>query len=93
MDQVVLRDNPVDQPISRNTPQPVSNKCPPFSHNNGLGVCVCQSGYFYAEEKCMEGTPCQASSTRQADGSCQCNAGLTNYGGICSRCPNGAIWS
>jgi hypothetical protein len=67
--------------------------CGSNSYDNGLGTCVCQSGFFFSNYACVAGTPCAAGSTRQADGSCKCDAGLTNYGGYCSKCPNGAIFS
>lgn len=67
--------------------------CPANSYDNGLGTCVCSTGFYFDGQQCNQGTPCPSGSTRQSDGSCKCDAGLTNYGGYCSRCPNGAIWS
>lgn len=67
--------------------------CPANSYDNGLGTCVCSTGYYFDGSQCLSGAPCPSGSTRQADGSCKCNAGLTNYNGFCSRCPQGAIWS
>ncbi|CAM6000231.1 unnamed protein product, partial [Sphagnum balticum] len=32
-------------------------------------------------------------SSRAANGTCVCDAGLTNYTGYCSKCPSGALWS
>ena len=58
-----------------------------------MGTCVCQKGYFFQNKVCVLGEPCATGSTRQADGSCKCDAGLKNYGGFCSRCPKGSIWS
>lgn len=70
-----------------------SISCPSSSYDNGLGTCVCNSGYYFSAQGCIQGTPCPANSTRQADGSCKCDAGLTNYNGFCSKCPPGALWS
>lgn len=70
-----------------------SISCPANAYDNGLGTCVCSSGFYFDGKQCTQGTPCPSGSTRQADGTCKCDAGLTNYGGYCSRCPNGAIWS
>ena len=67
--------------------------CPSNAYDNGLGTCVCQNGYFFQNKVCVLGKPCETGSTRQADGSCKCNEGLKNYGGYCSKCPKGAIWS
>ena len=47
--------------------------CPSHAYDNGLGTCVCQSGYFYSNSQCILGTPCGSGSTRQADGSCKCD--------------------
>ena len=77
--------------VNRNNVIPAN--CPSNAYDNGLGTCVCQSGYYFMNSACVQGTPCGAGSTRQADGSCACNAGYTNYGGVCSRCPSGAIYS
>lgn len=41
----------------------------------------------------MKGAPCPANSTRQTDGTCKCDAGLSSYNGVCSKCPVGALWS
>ena len=70
-----------------------SVSCPSNSYDNGLGTCVCNSGYYYSAQGCIQGSPCPANSTRQTDGSCKCDAGLTNYNGFCSKCPSGALWS
>lgn len=67
--------------------------CPANSYNNGLGTCVCKTGFYFDGTSCVGGTPCPSGSDRQADGTCKCQSGLNNYGGYCSRCPNGAIWS
>ena len=67
--------------------------CPLNSYDNGLSTCVCNTGYYFSGQGCIQGTPCPANSTRQADGSCKCDAGLTNYNGFCSKCPFGALWS
>ena len=70
-----------------------SGPCPANSFNNGLGTCVCNTGYYFSNNACLQGTPCPANSTRTADGSCQCNSGLTNYNGFCSQCPPGSFFS
>jgi len=88
-------------PAATPTPTPVqpvpsssgSVSCPSNSYDNGLGTCVCNSGYYFSNQGCIQGSPCPSNSTRQADGSCKCNAGLTNYNGFCSKCPSGALWS
>jgi proprotein convertase subtilisin/kexin type 5 len=36
---------------------------------------------------------CGANAVKKADGTCACAAGFTNYNGICSKCPQGALWS
>lgn len=84
---------PTTQPtnIIPKSSTPIS--CPANSYDNGLGTCVCSTGFYFDGQQCTQGTPCPAGSTRQSDGTCKCDAGLTNYGGYCSRCPNGAIWS
>ena len=76
------------------TPRPTGSvNCPPNSYDNGLGTCVCNSGFYFSAQGCLQGSPCPSNSTRQADGTCKCDAGLTNYNGFCSKCPPGALWS
>ena len=70
-----------------------SVSCPANAYDNGLGTCVCSAGYYYLNQICTQGSPCEVGNTRQSDGTCACSVGLTNYGGYCSRCPSGAIWS
>lgn len=41
----------------------------------------------------MAGTPCGSNSNRNDAGACVCNSGFTDYGGVCSKCPPGALFS
>ena len=72
-----------------NTP----TSCPANAHDNGLGTCVCNDGYFFKDGKCTQGAPCQANAQRDNSGNCVCNEGFNDYNGVCSRCPPGALWS
>lgn len=54
---------------------------------------MCNAGFYFSTQGCVQGAPCPANSTRQANGSCKCDDGLTNYNGFCSKCPSGALWS
>jgi hypothetical protein len=76
---------------SQSPPPPVS--CGANSYDNGLGVCVCNTGSYFSNNACVVGAPCVANSHRNADGSCSCDTGFTNYTGTCSKCPQGALWS
>lgn len=80
---------------SSQTPSTYSSSisCGANSYDNGLGICVCNSGYFFSNGACVVGAPCVVNSHRNADGSCSCDAGFTNYTGVCSKCPQGALWS
>jgi hypothetical protein len=70
-----------------------SSTCGPNSYNNGLGVCVCNQGSYFSNNACVVGVQCGANSQLASNGSCACNQGFTNYGGVCSQCPPGALWS
>jgi hypothetical protein len=70
-----------------------SASCGPNSYNNGLGICVCNQGCYLLNNSCVVGTQCNANSHRAADGTCACDTGFTNYSGVCSKCPPGALWS
>lgn len=81
-------------PTTPTTPSnPGSVSCGANSYDNGLGVCVCNAGFYKSGNDCVQGTPCGVNSVRRADGSCQCLPGFTNYNGVCSQCPPGAFWS
>lgn len=70
-----------------------SAACGPNSYNNGLGICVCNQGCYFLNNACVPGIPCSANSYRASNGSCVCESGFTNYSGVCSKCPQGALWS
>jgi hypothetical protein len=57
-----------------------------------LGVCVCNTGFFFQNNACVAGIQCGANS-RAVEGSCVCDSGFSLVGGVCSRCPQGALWS
>lgn len=70
-----------------------SSKCGANSYDNGLGFCVCNSGFYKATNgSCLAGTPCPPSSSRNEKGECVCDAGLTKYADYCAKCPLGAIF-
>ena len=70
-----------------------TNKCGANSYDNGLGFCVCNTGFYKATNgSCVSGTPCPPSSSRNAQGFCICDAGLTLYSDYCAKCPLGAIF-
>ena len=80
--------NSSSRPPSSNS----SINCGPNSFNNGLGVCVCNAGFFFENNSCVAGIQCGANS-RAVNGSCVCDSGFSLVGGVCSRCPQGALWS
>jgi len=67
--------------------------CGANSYDNGLGVCVCNTGSYFSNGACVVGAPCVGNAKRNADGTCSCEAGYTNFTGVCSKCPQGALWS
>jgi hypothetical protein len=70
-----------------------TSKCGANSYDNGLGFCVCNSGFYKATNgSCVAGSACPPSSTRNSQGTCVCDAGLTMYGDYCAKCPLGAIF-
>lgn len=71
----------------------LGGSCQTNSFNNGLGFCVCSTGFYNSSNQCIQGSPCSPNSTRQANGTCVCDAGLNMLNGFCSRCPLGALWS
>ena len=68
-------------------------QCPANAHDNGLGTCVCNEGFYFSNNVCVAGAPCPANSRRVSADKCQCNEGFNDYQGVCSRCPPGALWS
>jgi len=70
-----------------------SVSCGANSFNNGLGVCICNQGFYFNNGACIAGAACGANSERSSTGACVCITGFTSYNGVCSRCPPGALWS
>ena len=68
-------------------------QCAANSHDNGLGTCVCNDGFYFSNNVCVAGAPCPANSRRVSADKCECNEGYNQYEGVCSRCPPGALWS
>ena len=71
----------------------VELQCPPGSHSDGVGSCVCETGYYMKDGQCVKQEPCPSHQIQKADGSCGCDVGLKDYGGYCAKCPRGAMWS
>ena len=90
--QVVDTPAPV-KPAPIQTPKSSSSDCGPDAYNNGLGICVCNQGKYFSNGNCLMGAPCGPNSKKADDGSCICDAGFKNYNGVCSKCPQGALWS
>ena len=86
----IVTPTPTPTPIPR---VPSSGSCGANSYDNGLGICVCSTGFYFNNGACSAGAACGVNSRRNSDGSCSCESGFTNYGGTCSKCPQGALWS
>lgn len=66
--------------------------CPANSYSNGLGDCICVTGYYMFNGSCVAGKPCKINSQRNAAGQCVCLPGFTDYGDYCARCPDGQLF-
>lgn len=68
------------------------NECPSNSFNNGLGVCVCQQGYYNSSGVCQISSFCPVNSKLLANGTCLCNQGYFNISNYCLKCQPGQYY-
>lgn len=69
-----------------------NSMCNQNSFDNGLGFCLCMTGYYKVNGTCVIGKPCPPSSTRNQNGECICDPGLTKFNDYCAKCPLGATF-